>query len=208
MQFDNHIAMAMERGVITLDRYLADHCSDLSTVDYMQIIKSAFNIVKEAHGKKLVLLDLKGSNIMLFDSGIGMRVWKGIHLDGSLLVNSPLGESSFIATVPYMAPELLAVTQLDCLRAEHSMDICSLGMLVFNVPMAQQFSTFWTFYGKHSDSEIKEEIRSGRFTQEKADAIINRNFPGRSGPGKVYLASPLVVAASAICGHIASPEAV
>ncbi|MDB4998436.1 MAG: 3-isopropylmalate dehydratase large subunit [Myxococcaceae bacterium] len=33
----------------------------------------------------------------------------------------------------------------------------------------------------------------------------NRNFPGRSGPGKVYLASPLVVAASAILGHIASP---
>jgi 3-isopropylmalate/(R)-2-methylmalate dehydratase large subunit len=33
----------------------------------------------------------------------------------------------------------------------------------------------------------------------------NRNFPGRSGPGKVYLASPLVVAASAIAGRIAGP---
>jgi 3-isopropylmalate/(R)-2-methylmalate dehydratase large subunit len=33
----------------------------------------------------------------------------------------------------------------------------------------------------------------------------NRNFPGRSGPGKVYLASPLVVAASAIAGKIALP---
>jgi len=32
----------------------------------------------------------------------------------------------------------------------------------------------------------------------------NRNFPGRSGPGKVYLASPLTVAASAIEGRIAS----
>src|SRR5690606_2977059 len=31
-------------------------------------------------------------------------------------------------------------------------------------------------------------------------SAINRNFPGRSGPGKVYLASPLVVAASAIAG--------
>jgi 3-isopropylmalate/(R)-2-methylmalate dehydratase large subunit len=37
-------------------------------------------------------------------------------------------------------------------------------------------------------------------------SAINRNFPGRSGPGKVYLASPLVVAASAIVGHIASPD--
>jgi 3-isopropylmalate/(R)-2-methylmalate dehydratase large subunit len=34
----------------------------------------------------------------------------------------------------------------------------------------------------------------------------NRNFPGRSGPGKVYLASPLVVAASAIAGRIVAPE--
>ena len=39
-------------------------------------------------------------------------------------------------------------------------------------------------------------------------SAINRNFPGRSGPGQVYLASPLVVAASAIVGHIAGPEAI
>ena len=39
-------------------------------------------------------------------------------------------------------------------------------------------------------------------------SAINRNFPGRSGPGKVYLASPLVIAASAIAGHITGPEAV
>lgn len=37
-------------------------------------------------------------------------------------------------------------------------------------------------------------------------SAINRNFPGRSGPGKVYLASPLVVAASAIAGKIVSPD--
>jgi len=36
-------------------------------------------------------------------------------------------------------------------------------------------------------------------------SAINRNFPGRSGPGEVYLASPLVVAASAIAGHIVRP---
>jgi 3-isopropylmalate/(R)-2-methylmalate dehydratase large subunit len=38
-------------------------------------------------------------------------------------------------------------------------------------------------------------------------SAINRNFPGRSGPGKVYLASPLVVAASAIAGKLALPDA-
>ncbi len=34
----------------------------------------------------------------------------------------------------------------------------------------------------------------------------NRNFPGRSGPGQVYLASPYTVAASALAGRIASAE--
>lgn len=35
-------------------------------------------------------------------------------------------------------------------------------------------------------------------------SAINRNFPGRSGPGKVWLASPKTVAASAIAGRIVS----
>lgn len=35
-------------------------------------------------------------------------------------------------------------------------------------------------------------------------SAINRNFRGRSGPGKLYLASPLTVAASAILGRIAA----
>ena len=35
-------------------------------------------------------------------------------------------------------------------------------------------------------------------------SAINRNFPGRSGPGKVWLASPPTVAASAIAGELLS----
>jgi 3-isopropylmalate/(R)-2-methylmalate dehydratase large subunit len=38
-------------------------------------------------------------------------------------------------------------------------------------------------------------------------SAINRNFPGRSGPGQVYLASPRVVAASALKGTLTTPEA-
>ena len=40
-------------------------------------------------------------------------------------------------------------------------------------------------------------------------SAINRNFPGRSGPGQMYLASPLTVAASALAGRIVAfqPEA-
>ena len=49
-------------------------------------------------------------------------------------------------------------------------------------------------------------IGCGPGVSENADQVtvsaINRNFAGRSGPGKLYLASPLTVAASAIEGRI------
>lgn len=38
-------------------------------------------------------------------------------------------------------------------------------------------------------------------------SAINRNFPGRSGPGQVWLASPATVAASALAGRICGAEA-
>ena len=40
--------------------------------------------------------------------------------------------------------------------------------------------------------------------EEVTVSAINRNFAGRSGPGQLYLASPLTVAASAIEGRIAA----
>jgi 3-isopropylmalate/(R)-2-methylmalate dehydratase large subunit len=53
-------------------------------------------------------------------------------------------------------------------------------------------------------------INAGPGASKTAETVTvsaqNRNFPGRSGPGKVYLASPFVVAASAIAGRIVEPE--
>ncbi|HEX8494007.1 MAG TPA: aconitase family protein [Pyrinomonadaceae bacterium] len=53
-------------------------------------------------------------------------------------------------------------------------------------------------------------INAGPGASRSPDTVTvsaqNRNFPGRSGPGKVYLASPYVVAASAIAGHIVAPK--
>ncbi len=49
-------------------------------------------------------------------------------------------------------------------------------------------------------------INAGPGVSTRPDEVtissINRNFPGRSGPGKVYLANPYVVAASALAGRI------
>jgi 3-isopropylmalate/(R)-2-methylmalate dehydratase large subunit len=53
-------------------------------------------------------------------------------------------------------------------------------------------------------------VNAGPGVSERADQVtvsaINRNFPGRSGPGQVWLASPSTVAASAIAGRIVSFE--
>jgi 3-isopropylmalate/(R)-2-methylmalate dehydratase large subunit len=53
-------------------------------------------------------------------------------------------------------------------------------------------------------------INAGPGVSEHEDEITvssqNRNFPGRSGPGRVFLASPYVVAATAIAGRLTSVE--
>jgi 3-isopropylmalate/(R)-2-methylmalate dehydratase large subunit len=41
-----------------------------------------------------------------------------------------------------------------------------------------------------------------RTREEVTISAINRNFPGRSGPGQLYLANPFTVAASALSGYI------
>ena len=49
-------------------------------------------------------------------------------------------------------------------------------------------------------------INAGPGVSTRPEQVVisaqNRNFPGRSGPGQMYLASPLTVAASAVAGYI------
>jgi 3-isopropylmalate/(R)-2-methylmalate dehydratase large subunit len=51
-------------------------------------------------------------------------------------------------------------------------------------------------------------INAGPGVSERENEVTvsaqNRNFPGRSGPGQVYLASPYVVAATAVAGRLTS----
>jgi 3-benzylmalate isomerase len=53
-------------------------------------------------------------------------------------------------------------------------------------------------------------INAGPGVSTRADQVVisaqNRNFPGRSGPGQLYLASPYTVAASAVAGYIVEYE--
>ena len=53
-------------------------------------------------------------------------------------------------------------------------------------------------------------INAGPGVSTRPEQVVisaqNRNFPGRSGPGQMYLASPLTVAASAVAGYICEYE--
>jgi len=53
-------------------------------------------------------------------------------------------------------------------------------------------------------------INAGPGVSTRPDQVVisaqNRNFPGRSGPGQMYLASPLTVAASAVAGYVVEYE--
>ncbi|HUK22411.1 MAG TPA: aconitase family protein [Gemmatimonadales bacterium] len=53
-------------------------------------------------------------------------------------------------------------------------------------------------------------INAGPGVSKSRDEVtisaINRNFPGRSGPGQLYLANPYTVAASAIAGYVTAWE--
>jgi 3-isopropylmalate/(R)-2-methylmalate dehydratase large subunit len=55
-------------------------------------------------------------------------------------------------------------------------------------------------------------INAGPGVSTRPEQVVisaqNRNFPGRSGPGQMYLASPLTVAASAVAGYIVEYEPV
>ncbi|MFG0316065.1 MAG: aconitase family protein [Planctomycetota bacterium JB042] len=92
--------------------------------------------------------------------------------------------------------------------------------------------TFWIQFGSKEVKEYCEEkgyldvferagaktiepscgacINAGPGVSNNRDQVtvsaINRNFPGRSGPGQMYLASPLTVAASALAGEIVAYE--
>jgi len=52
------------------------------------------------------------------------------------------------------------------------------------------------------DPEPISQQLAGKDLSWKPISSINRNFPGRSRPGQMYLASPLTVAASAVEGRI------
>ncbi len=82
---------------------------------------------------------------------------------------------------------------------------------VFEYCVAQGYDTIFadvgaTFVEPSCGACINAGPGVSRTRDEVTISAINRNFPGRSGPGQLYLASPYTVAASAIAGKIVEWE--
>jgi serine/threonine protein kinase len=173
LRFDDHVAMVLEAGEITLSDYLRVRGKTLSHGKLLDIIYSLVCMVLDAHDLDFVLMDIKDQNVMLFKDRWD-NSWKGIDLDGSLKNDTLLNESSFMATIRFMAPELLTGAAT---RARFSQDIWSLGMLIFLI-FCKENKTFWSLLGIYHDADIKAEVVSGRLTQKRIDELIDRTFPG------------------------------
>ena len=175
VRFDHHVAIILEKGEVTLSDFLRDHQDQLSYPEILFIINCLIKMVMDSHALDHVLMDIKDQNVMQFKMGRGLYSWKGIDLDSSLKEDTLLSESSFMATIRFMAPELLtgAVT-----RARLSLDIWSLGVLIFTILNCKHHQTFWSLLGIYSDAAIKEEVRRGRLTQKRIDELIERTFSG------------------------------
>ena len=61
-----------------------------------------------------------------------------------------------------------------------------------------------TDFQRLCDFSIGEALYIAETDEQVTVSAINRNYKGRSGPGRLYLASPLSVAASAFAGYITS----
>ncbi|OHU84893.1 MULTISPECIES: aconitase family protein [Pseudoalteromonas] len=71
-------------------------------------------------------------------------------------------------------------------------------------------SLFESFGAKLIDPSCGACINAGPGVSKQSSEVTissqNRNFPGRSGPGSVYLASPTVVAIAAVAGKLMTPS--
>ena len=179
--FDNHVAMVLEKGEINLTDYLHYNRSHLTPAKLADIIDGLVGMVTDAHKLNFVLMDIKDQNVVQFKIGPGLYSWKGIDLDGSLRRDTLLRQSNFMATIRFMAPELLSGKET---RARFSLDIWSLGVLIFNTLISQQQQTLWSLLGIHGDDAIKEEVVSGRLSQEIVDGLIKRTFPSSDESSK------------------------
>lgn len=168
----DHVALVMEKGIKTLDDTLKQN-PNLSYAEKVFILSRVIDVVEQAHLNKLVLMDLKSANFMKFRLGDDV-VWKGIDLDGALLIGQVLSGSTFKSSAECMPPEL--TTRLETVVASPSIDIWAIGLLAFQIFSRHGISNFWTVQGQYNETSIINCLCG--LTQESVYRVIAKEYPG------------------------------
>ncbi|MGA1976552.1 MAG: aconitase/3-isopropylmalate dehydratase large subunit family protein [Bacteroidales bacterium] len=210
MPLDDRItisSMATELGAIIIlfppSREIIDYCRKRSDIPFTPLFADA-----EASYEKEYDLDISGFVPMVSRPGephdtVDVNKVAGLKIDSAFIGSCTNGRMSDMkmaasvlknrkiapGTVLKIVPSTDAIWK-ECLE-EGIIDIFKkAGALVSNAGCAGCAAGQ---VGQNGAGEVT--ISSG-----------NRNFPGKQGKGDVYLASPEIVAASAVAGHITTPD--
>src|SRR5260370_997323 len=172
-----------------------------------ETVRYVFKGAKRADvAAKDVMLYILASDYMKTSKGIG----KVLEFAGDDLQNWPMDERATLTNMSVEAGGFTGIIEPDEQTLDYIVKMRGLDPdevrkgFVYSDPDAEYAATF------EIDLSCGACINAGPGASPSAETVTvsaqNRNFPGRSGPGKLYLASPYVVAASAIAGKIVEPD--
>lgn len=179
------MAMVMEAGSFTLTDHLRKEL--LRGNSKLDICSHLVNIVTAAHANNIVLLNLTSDNIVFVAQEAG-SISRKVFLGYNCLqagADVPLA-GAFGKTVAYWAPEFFHSAA--GLRADMSMDIWALGMLVFFL-FHKERETFWTLQGivRGADVQSKMEViladyglNAKRAQDIRIDRVVDYTFADES----------------------------
>lgn len=161
--------IVMEWGQFNLEDHLRRK-ENINISELLTIAETLLDIVIAAHSCKVVIMDLKPSNIVRFIDGEGEVFWKAIDFDNSRFVNENIG-----AFTPAYAAFEIADMALGgrVVSASPSMDICSLGWIVWK--MLNGGKSLWDYLGIGDDEDsILRKLKS--MNQQDIEVEITRTF--------------------------------
>ena len=170
-------ALVLQRGKANMRDYLRDN-GGLTVGKRRAIAERVIQIVEACHEEAAVVwMDLKAANLVLVDTVSGDSVFHGIDMDSTFKAGALL-PSVVETTSAIMAPELLPARRSAGQTADCSMDIWSLGIVIFHVMTGQDFWSACFDIHDSNDSLIQAKLAEFAADQGKLDQALNAFFRG------------------------------
>lgn len=204
MKCNDSICIVMERGAISMDKYLLTHQRS-SQHAQLAVAEKMLAIVVAAHTVGVVLMDFKFSNIVRFVTQEGDVFLKAIDFGSSCSENDAeliSGDTTPTYSCPEIAKYMLAQTGSTFLlnsrtlpekpKASHKMDVMALGWMVFE--LANDSVSYWKSLSPPLIEECDIINALSELTDKDIQQNINFSFPGEKNfPLRSWLCHALKV---------------